>query len=362
MTDREGGGNPLLPLAASLLLHAALLGLLALGLLRGLPEQEASLEVRLVSLEPEEGAGLGGGGAAVGAPAVAGRAQPRPGVVGRTGAPQAGEGQPAGVAREAARSAAASLGAPTGEPPLGPEVAPAAPPAAPTPRALLPAPLPPAPAPPAPTADPPAARELLAIEGPKVTTPDGAFSTPSGFDLARGGRVRQGDLAGAAAPGEGGTPPREEQLGRGRSGTPDGKGLAGEGGGGAAEIAGALSGSAEGGLGAGDATGGLGAGRGTASPGGGTGRHGVFAHILRRIEAAKRYPEEARRLGHRGTVAIRFRIAPDGAVAAAEVAASSGSSLLDAASLETVRRAAPLPQTPGWLLVRISYGLTESRP
>ncbi|MEK7853467.1 MAG: energy transducer TonB, partial [candidate division NC10 bacterium] len=104
------------------------------------------------------------------------------------------------------------------------------------------------------------------------------------------------------------------------------------------------------------------AGGGTAGTLSGTGGDGAFAEILRRIGAAKRYPEEARRLGHRGTVAVRFRIGLDGAVTTAEVAASSGSSLLDAASLETVRRAAPLPAVPGWLRVRFSYGLAEARP
>jgi TonB family protein len=185
--------------------------------------------------------------------------------------------------------------------------------------------------------------------------PDLAFSTPSGFDFPKGARVGEGDLAsgGGGAPGGGATAPHEERLAGETRGAPDGKGLAGEGGGGAAQIAGSLAATRGGGPGAGDGPGGAGS---------GTGRGGTFAYILGRIEAAKRYPEEARRLGHRGTVAVRFRIGPDGAVAAAEVAASSGSSLLDAASLETVRRAAPLPLTPGWLLIRISYGLTESRP
>ncbi|MCI0370361.1 MAG: energy transducer TonB [candidate division NC10 bacterium] len=127
-------------------------------------------------------------------------------------------------------------------------------------------------------------------------------------------------------------------------------------------IGGALARAKGGGLGPGGGTDALWEGTGTGGLGAGTGRDGAFAYILRRIEAAKRYPEEARRLGHRGTVAVRFRIGPDGAVAAAEVAASSGFSLLDAASLETVRRAAPLPAVPGWLRVRISYGLAEARP
>jgi len=169
----------------------------------------------------------------------------------------------------------------------------------------------------------------MAVEGPKAALPELSLGTPSGFEVLQGR-----PLTGEALPGQG--------LAAARSATADpGGALGAPGGGRGARQEGRT---------------------GTGSLGTGTGHDGILAHILRRIEGAKRYPEEARRLGHRGTVAVRFRIGLDGAVAAAEVAASSGSSLLDAASLETVRRAAPLPAVPGWLRVRISYGLAEARP
>jgi len=61
------------------------------------------------------------------------------------------------------------------------------------------------------------------------------------------------------------------------------------------------------------------------------------------IERAKRYPPAARRTGLEGRTLLRFTITPGGEVDAASVARSSGYSLLDAAALETVRRAAPYP-------------------
>ena len=305
VTVREGPGSLRVPLAASLLLHAALLGLLALGLPRLLPEPAGSVEIRLVSLESEEGVGGGeGGGITAGAPTGAGRPLARaPAVVGRTAGP-------------------------------------------------LPAP------PPAPSAEARAASGgPLAVEGPKAAAPDLSLATPSGFGVPQDSPATGAALPGQAPAAAGGAAGSE-----GETAAPDGGGLAREGGGGAAGTGGSPARAEGGGLGPGKRTGGPGGGTGTGGLGAGTGRDGAFAHILRRIEAAKHYPEEARRLGHRGTVGVRFRIGSDGAVAAAEVAASSGSSLLDTASLETVRRAAPLPAIPGWLRVRISYGLAEARP
>ena len=65
----------------------------------------------------------------------------------------------------------------------------------------------------------------------------------------------------------------------------------------------------------------------------------------------------ARREGLQGTVEVRFRIGPDGAVAAVEVARSSGHALLDQDSAETVRRAAPYPTFPGWIRFPLVYRL-----
>ena len=81
----------------------------------------------------------------------------------------------------------------------------------------------------------------------------------------------------------------------------------------------------------------------------------VLSQIIRRIEEAKRYPRVARRMGIEGKTVVRFKLKPGGQVEAVEVAESSGSDILDKASLETVREAAPLPYKEGWLKVGIVF-------
>jgi protein TonB len=88
----------------------------------------------------------------------------------------------------------------------------------------------------------------------------------------------------------------------------------------------------------------------------------LLAQIRRRIEGAKRYPEAARREGIQGNVHVRFRVREDGQVDTVEVARSSGSRLLDDASLDTIRRAAPFPPVRGWIRVPIAYTLDEREP
>jgi protein TonB len=125
------------------------------------------------------------------------------------------------------------------------------------------------------------------------------------------------------------------------------------------------------GLGPADGPGGGIAGTGPGAGGAGTGPGGggpprpldlgdLLARIRQRIEAAKRYPEDARRDGIQGTVSVRFRLRPDGQVERVEVIRSSGSRLLDEASLETIRRAAPFPPVRGWVQVPIAYTLAEA--
>ena len=355
--SRSGSESLRVPLAASLLLHAALLGLLALALPRALPEPGGTVEVRLVSLEAEEGAGAGMGEVGAGRPAEARRPLPGGGVD-RTAGAIARETLAAGSPPEPAASPAPSVEPPAGEPPRAGAEPPAAAatPAAPAPTATPPAALS-APPPPASVAARVVSQAPMAVGGPKASAPDPPLGTPSGFEVPQGPPVTEGAL-----PGQGPAAARSATAGPGGAvGAPDGGRGAEQEGGGAGWTGGPLARGREGFRGTGDGTDGPG-GVGTSGLGSGTGRDGAFAYILRRIEAAKHYPEDARRLGHRGTVAVRFRIGPDGAVASAEVAASSGSSLLDVASLETVRRAAPLPAVPGWLRVRISYGLAEARP
>ena len=81
----------------------------------------------------------------------------------------------------------------------------------------------------------------------------------------------------------------------------------------------------------------------------------VITEIMRRIEKAKRYPRMARKMGTEGQVTVRFKIKPDGKVEGVELMESSGSEILDQASLETVQRAVPLPYKEGWLKVVIIF-------
>lgn len=77
--------------------------------------------------------------------------------------------------------------------------------------------------------------------------------------------------------------------------------------------------------------------------------------ILRKIEAVKKYPRMARRMGIEGKATVRFQILPNGSIGAVEILESSGFEILDQASLQTVRDAAPLPYKEGWLKVGIVF-------
>jgi protein TonB len=81
----------------------------------------------------------------------------------------------------------------------------------------------------------------------------------------------------------------------------------------------------------------------------------LLARIVGKIEAAKRYPRIARRMGIQGTATVRFKLKPNGHLEKIELVESSGSKILDDASLETVREAAPLPYKEGWLKVGIVF-------
>jgi len=96
---------------------------------------------------------------------------------------------------------------------------------------------------------------------------------------------------------------------------------------------------------------------GAGSGGGG----GDWRGLLRgRIERAKQYPPEARRQGMEGTTEVQFQIAGDGSVADVTVVKSSGFALLDQASVQTIRRAAPLPFIPGVIRLSVSYRLRDA--
>lgn len=81
----------------------------------------------------------------------------------------------------------------------------------------------------------------------------------------------------------------------------------------------------------------------------------TLKQIIRKIEAAKHYPRAAKKMGIEGKVVVRFKLQPQGQVEALEIYESSGSEILDKASLQTVRDAAPLPYKEGWLKVGIVF-------
>jgi len=81
----------------------------------------------------------------------------------------------------------------------------------------------------------------------------------------------------------------------------------------------------------------------------------ILSSIIRKIEAAKRYPGMARKMGIEGVAVVRFKMKSEGQVQAVELVDSSGSEILDKASLETVRAAAPFPYKKGWLRVEIVF-------
>jgi len=91
--------------------------------------------------------------------------------------------------------------------------------------------------------------------------------------------------------------------------------------------------------------------------GGGGGGISLLVLIRQQIERARIYPEAARQAGHQGTVELRFRIGADGSVASLEIMRSSGFPVLDRASEETIRRAAPYPVVSGWIRLPLSYRL-----
>jgi len=75
------------------------------------------------------------------------------------------------------------------------------------------------------------------------------------------------------------------------------------------------------------------------------------------IEKVKNYPRMARERGIEGVVRVRFRLNSSGSIERVEVTKSSGHTILDAASVNTVYRAAHLPYVSGWIEVPMAYVL-----
>ena len=75
------------------------------------------------------------------------------------------------------------------------------------------------------------------------------------------------------------------------------------------------------------------------------------------LEKAKTYPRVARERGVEGVVLVRFKVLPTGEIETVDIIRSSGSDILDTASVRTVYRAAPMPYVNGWVEVPMSYVL-----
>jgi len=75
------------------------------------------------------------------------------------------------------------------------------------------------------------------------------------------------------------------------------------------------------------------------------------------LEKVKTYPRVARERGVEGVVLVRFKVLPSGEIGKVDIIQSSGSDILDTASVRTVYRAAPLPYVNGWVEVPMSYVL-----
>lgn len=85
--------------------------------------------------------------------------------------------------------------------------------------------------------------------------------------------------------------------------------------------------------------------------------------LLQHIARFRYYPDQARRDRVQGIVQLVFAMERDGTVRDVWVRASSGSSILDSAAIETVRNAQPLPRIPADLpdqlnvLIPIAFAL-----
>ncbi|MGH6727281.1 MAG: TonB family protein [Pseudolabrys sp.] len=70
------------------------------------------------------------------------------------------------------------------------------------------------------------------------------------------------------------------------------------------------------------------------------------SELVARLERYKRYPSEALSRGEQGAVQLAFSVDRSGGVHHAHITRSSGSRLLDKATLDLVERAAPMPPPP----------------
>ena len=84
------------------------------------------------------------------------------------------------------------------------------------------------------------------------------------------------------------------------------------------------------------------------------------AAILNRIRRHQHYPVVARESGAEGAATVSFQILPDGRLGELRIKKTSGNAHLDYASLEAVRKAAPLPYLEKTLVLTIRYTLLRT--
>ncbi|MEP0813133.1 MAG: TonB family protein [bacterium] len=68
--------------------------------------------------------------------------------------------------------------------------------------------------------------------------------------------------------------------------------------------------------------------------------------VKSKVQGAKFYPEQAKRMEHEGSVKVRFTVTASGGVSGVSVASSSGFSDLDSAAVQAVQNAAPFGAIP----------------
>ena len=85
-----------------------------------------------------------------------------------------------------------------------------------------------------------------------------------------------------------------------------------------------------------------------------------MAAILERIKRHQYYPGVARESGAEGAATVSFQILPDGWLSDLKIKKASGNAHLDDASLEAVRKAAPLPYLDKTFVLTIRYTLLRT--
>ncbi len=77
------------------------------------------------------------------------------------------------------------------------------------------------------------------------------------------------------------------------------------------------------------------------------GLQGWADDVRQEFASKQRYPRRARQANIEGTVKVRVRVAPNGAISGFEIVERSGNEHLDAEALDLIARVDPLPAVPG---------------